>query len=86
MNKKVAKPIKKTIVGRVVSDKSDKTVVVEWERRIKHPLYKKYVTEHSKVKAHDEHNKAKEGDSVKIVFCRPISKDKSWRLVSVLEK
>lgn len=86
MSNKSTKPIKKSIIGKVVSDKQDKTIVVEWERRVKHPLYKKYISEHSKVKAHDEAEVAKEGDLVKIVFCRPISKEKSWRLSSVLEK
>ncbi len=86
MSNQSTSPIRKSITGTVVSDKQDKTIVVEWERRVKHPLYKKYISEHSKVKAHDESEIAKEGDLVKIVFCRPISKDKSWRLDSVLEK
>lgn len=81
-----SRPIKKTIVGKVVSDKPEKTIVVEWERRLKHPLYKKYISEHTKLKAHDENNQAKEGDVVRIVTCRPISKDKSWRLDSILDK
>ena len=80
------KPKKKTIVGTVVSDKMDKTVTVQWETRKKHPLYKKYMTWHSKIKAHDEKNDASLGDVVKIEEARPISKDKSWRLIEVIEK
>jgi small subunit ribosomal protein S17 len=77
---------KKTYQGRVVSDKMDKTIVVAIEKRILHRLYKKYVKHTKKVKAHDEKNDAKLGDLVRVVECRPISKDKQWRLTEVLER
>jgi len=80
------RPNKKTIVGVVVSDKMDKSVSVELETRKRHPLYKKLVKTHSKVKAHDEKNEAAIGDLVKLVETRPISKDKCWRIVEILEK
>lgn len=83
---KGSKPNKRTIVGSVVSDKMDKTITVEWERRIRHPLYKKFVTKHAKIKAHDAKNEASMGDLVKIIETRPISKGKSWRVVEILEK
>lgn len=77
---------KKTFTGKVVSDKMDKTVVVSIDTRSLHPLYKKYVTVTKKVKAHDEKNDAHEGDTVRVVECRHISKDKCWRLVQVVER
>lgn len=77
---------KKTFTGKVVSDKMDKTIVVAIDTRSLHPLYKKYVTVTKKVKAHDEKNDAKEGDTVRVVECRHISKDKCWRLVQVVER
>ncbi|MFH1665606.1 MAG: 30S ribosomal protein S17 [Candidatus Omnitrophota bacterium] len=83
---KGSKPNKKIIIGLVVSDKMDKTVTVQWETRKKHPLYKKFVKGHKKMKAHDAKNEAKTGDLVKIVEVRPISRDKTWRVVEVLEK
>jgi len=72
--------------GRVVSNKMDKTITVRVDRRIKHPLYGKIVTRHSKLHAHDESNECKEGDLVMIEECRPLSKTKAWRLVKVLER
>ncbi|MGB2601906.1 MAG: 30S ribosomal protein S17 [Candidatus Omnitrophota bacterium] len=79
-------PNKKTIVGTVVSDKMDKTVTVQWETRKKHRLYKKFVKERTKIKAHDEKNEAEKGDLVKVIESRPMSKDKAWRVVEILEK
>jgi len=73
-------------VGRVVSDKMDKTVVVEVEDRVKHPLYGKVIRRTSKVKAHDEQNTAGVGDLVVIMETRPLSATKRWRLVEILEK
>ena len=77
---------RKTRVGRVVSDKMQKTVVVAIERRVPHPVYGKMVTHTRKVKAHDEENSAKAGDVVRIAETRPLSKDKRWRLVEIVEK
>jgi len=77
---------KKTYQGRVVSDKMEKTIVVAIEKRMLHILYKKYVKQTKKIKAHDEKNEAKQGDLVRVVECRPISKDKQWRLTEVLER
>ena len=77
---------RKTRVGRVVSDKMQKTVVVAIERRVPHPVYGKMVTYTSKLKAHDEENSAKTGDLVRIAETRPLSKDKRWRLVEIVER
>jgi small subunit ribosomal protein S17 len=79
-------PNKKNIVGTVVSDKTDKTVTISWETRKRHPLYKKFVKSHRKIKAHDESNQASVGDRVRIQQTRPISKEKSFRIVEILEK
>ncbi len=73
-------------VGRVVSNKADKTVTIKIERQVQHPLYGKYIKRTSKVHAHDEDNSCGQGDLVKIVQCRPISKTKSWRVVEILER
>ena len=81
-----AKSGKKEFVGVVRSDKMDKTIVVSVETTTLHPLYKKYVVRSKKLKAHDEKNEAKIGDRVRVMECRPISKDKCWRLVAILEK
>ena len=78
--------LRKTLVGKVVSDKMDKTIVVAIVDHVKHPLYKKIVKKTYKLKAHDENNECKTGDAVKVMETRPLSKDKRWRLVSVLEK
>lgn len=78
--------LRKTRIGVVVSDKMDKTIVVAVVRKVKHPLYKKYITRTKKFKAHDELNQCGIGDKVKIVETRPISKDKCWRLVEIIEK
>ena len=75
---------RKSRVGLVVGDKMQKTVVVALERRVQHPVYGKMITRTKKVKAHDEQNAAKTGDTVRIMETRPLSKDKRWRLVEIL--
>jgi len=77
---------KRTLVGRVVSNKMQKTVAVEIERLVKHPMYGKFIRRTTKLLAHDENSESREGDLVKIAPCRPMSRRKSWRLVAVLEK
>ena len=76
---------RKTKVGKVVSSKMDKTVVVSIERLVKHPLYKKYVRRQTKVYAHDKENKCKQGDTVKVIESRPLSKLKRWRVQEILK-
>ena len=78
--------LRKTRVGKVVSDKMDKTIVVAIEDNVKHPLYKKIVKGTYKLKAHDENNECNIGDRVKVMETRPLSKDKRWRLVEIIEK
>ena len=78
--------MRKTRTGVVVSDKMDKTIVVAIRTRVKHPLYGKIMNRTSKIKAHDEENQCGIGDTVKIMETRPLSKDKHWRLVEVIEK
>ncbi len=78
--------LRKTRVGKVVSDKMDKTIVVAVVDSVKHPLYKKVVKTTYKLKAHDENNEAHMGDTVEVMETRPLSKDKRWRLVSIVEK
>jgi small subunit ribosomal protein S17 len=78
--------VKRTLTGRVVSDKMDKTVSVAIERRIKHPVYGKYIRRTTKVLAHDANNECRPGDRVTISECRPISKNKSWAVVDVVER
>lgn len=80
------KTSRKTRTGTVVSDKMDKTIVVAIETRVSHPLYKKIVKRTYKLKAHDEQNDCGIGDRVKVMETRPISKDKRWRLVEIIEK
>ncbi|MCK6263128.1 30S ribosomal protein S17 [Vibrio sp. ZSDE26] len=77
---------KRTQQGRVISDKMDKSIVVAIERTVKHPIYGKYTKRTTKVHAHDENNTCGLGDKVEIAECRPLSKTKSWTLVTVLEK
>lgn len=77
---------RKTRVGYVVSDKMDKTVLVSIETFIRHPLYKKTVKKSSRFKAHDENNQCGIGDKVEIMETRPLSKDKKWRVVNIIEK
>lgn len=78
--------MRKTRVGKVVSDKMDKTIVVAIEDRVVHPLYKKIMKRTYKLKAHDENNECSVGDRVEVMETRPLSKDKRWRLVSIVEK
>ena len=77
--------LRKTRVGKVVSDKMDKTIVVAIEDHVKHPLYGKIVKKTVKLKAHDEKNECGIGDTVKVMETRPLSKDKRWRLVEIIE-
>ena len=78
--------LRKTRTGKLVSDKMDKTIVVAVEDHVKHPLYNKIVKRTYKLKAHDENNECKVGDTVKVMETRPLSKDKRWRLVEIMEK
>ena len=78
--------LRKTRTGKVVSDKMDKTIVVAIEDHVKHPLYGKIVKKTYKLKAHDEKNECVIGDTVKVMETRPLSKDKRWRLVEIVEK
>jgi small subunit ribosomal protein S17 len=77
---------KRTVVGRVVSDRMDKTVSVKVERLIKHPAYGKYIRRTTRVLAHDESNECKSGDRVMISECRPVSRNKAWQVVNVIER
>ncbi len=79
-------PAKRTQVGRVISNKMDKTVTVLLERRVKHALYGKYITRATKVHAHDAANECGEGDTVRIAACRPLAKTKSWTVVEIVER
>ena len=78
--------LRKTRTGKVVSDKMDKTIVVAVEDHVKHPLYKKIVKRTYKLQAHDENNECNIGDTVKVMETRPLSKNKRWRLVEIMEK
>lgn len=78
--------LRKTRVGKVISDKMDKTIVVAVQDNVKHPLYGKIVKKTYKLKAHDENNECKIGDRVKVMETRPLSKDKRWRVVEIVEK
>ncbi len=77
---------RKTRIGRVVSDKMDKTIVVAIETKVRHPLYGKIINTTKKLKAHDENNEAKVNDKVSIMETRPLSKDKRWRITGIVEK
>jgi small subunit ribosomal protein S17 len=74
------------LTGRVISDKMDKTVTVLVERRVKHPLYKKYIRRSTKIHAHDEAGECNVGDSVSIVQCRPLSRTKAWRVLEIIAR
>lgn len=78
--------IQRTLQGRVISDKMDKSITVLIERQVKHPLYGKFIKRSTKIHAHDETNECKTGDLVRIVECRPISKSKSFKLVEIVER
>jgi small subunit ribosomal protein S17 len=82
----LARTFRKERIGVITSDKMDKTVTVAIERKVKHPIYGKFVKQTKKFKAHDEKNEAKTGDTVKIMETRPLSKTKRWRLVEILER
>jgi small subunit ribosomal protein S17 len=82
----VERNLRKVRVGKVTSNKMDKTIVVAIEEHVKHPLYKKVVKRTYKLKAHDEKNECSIGDTVRVMETRPISKDKRWRLVEIVEK
>ncbi len=82
----VSRNARKTRVGVVVSDKMEKTVVVSIERRVQHPVYGKMIRRTKRLKAHDERNDAKAGDTVRIMETRPLSKDKRWRVVEIVER
>ena len=78
--------MRKTRVGVVVSDKMDKTIVVKLSTRVKHPLYSKYINKTTKIKAHDENNECGIGDTVRVMETSPLSREKRWRLVEIIEK
>ena len=78
--------IRKTRIGVVVSDKMDKTITVSLSTRVRHPLYGKFITRTTKITAHDEENQCGIGDTVRVMECRPLSKQKRWRLVEIVEK
>ena len=78
--------LRRTVTGKVVSNKADKTITVLVERRVKHPVYGKFLRRSTKLMAHDENNQCREGDIVTIEECRPLSKRKTWMLVSVVEQ
>ena len=82
----VERNLRKTRIGKVVSNKMDKTIVVAIEDHVKHPLYNKIVKRTYKLKAHDEQNQCGVGDTVRVMETRPLSKDKRWRLVEIIEK
>jgi len=86
MEDEAKRNLRKNRVGTVVSDKMDKTVVVTIEMRVQHPLYKKFIKKTKRIKAHDENNECGIGDKVLIAETRPISKDKRWRVVEIIEK
>ena len=76
----------RTLTGRVVSNKMDKTITVLVERKVAHPIYGKFVKQSTKVHAHDENNECQEGDTVTVAECRPLSKSKTWKLVEVVTR
>jgi len=85
-NAALERSIRKTNVGKVVSDKMDKTIVVAVEDSFRHPLYKKTVKRTVRLKVHDENNECKAGDKVRVMETRPLSKEKRWRLVEIIER
>lgn len=85
MNEPNTKIVRK-VIGRVISDKMDKTITVSVDRQVQHPLYQKYIRRSTKYHVHDEENRCHIGDVVAIVQCRPLSKTKSWRLLEIIEK
>ncbi|AOU98696.1 30S ribosomal protein S17 [Acidihalobacter yilgarnensis] len=81
-----AAKVKRAVVGRVLSNKMDKTLTVQIERMVKHPVYGKYIRRSTKMHVHDEQNSGRAGDTVRIQECRPISRTKSWTLVEIVER
>jgi len=86
MSEKQEQHKQRTVTGRVVSNKMDKTVSVSIERLVKHPMYGKYIRRTTKLLAHDESNECRQGDTVAIAECRPMSKRKAWQVVNILER
>jgi small subunit ribosomal protein S17 len=86
MSENIVRNERKVRIGRVVSDKMDKSITVAVDRQIKHPIYGKFITKTTKYMTHDENNEAKEGDVVRIMETRPYSKNKRWRLTEIIEK
>jgi small subunit ribosomal protein S17 len=86
MATEIKRKLRKQRVGIVTSDKMDKTITISVERRVKHPIYGKFVKSTKKFKAHDENNESKSGDTVRIMETRPLSKTKRWRLVEIIER
>jgi len=82
----VERKLRKTLIGLVSSDKMEKTITVSVERKVKHPMYGKYIKKTKKFVAHDEKNECNEGDTVKIMETRPLSKRKTWRLIEIIER
>lgn len=83
---KVERKLRKSLIGIVSSDKMEKTITVSVERKVKHPMYGKYIKKTKKFVAHDEKNECNEGDTVKIMETRPLSKRKTWRLIEIIER
>jgi len=81
-----ARTVRRTLTGRVVSNRMDKTISVRIDRKVQHPIYKKYVRRSTKLLAHDENNECREGDIVSIEECRPLSRHKAWRLQRIVER
>ncbi len=86
MSEKQEQRTQRTVTGRVVSNKMDKTVSVSIERLVKHPMYGKYIRRTTKLLAHDESNECRQGDTVAIAECRPMSKRKAWQVVNIVER
>jgi small subunit ribosomal protein S17 len=86
MSPATTRPRRKLRIGKVVSDRMDKTVVVSIERRVKHPVYGRYVSRRAKFKVHDEKNECRIGDTIRFMETRPLSKDKRWRFVEFVER
>ncbi len=86
VERQVSRSVRKERIGIVISDRMDKTILVAVQRQIKHPIYGKFIKKTTKLMAHDERNDAKQGDSVRIMETRPLSKHKRWRLAEVIER
>lgn len=86
MENNIARNRRKEVVGKVVSNKPDKSIIVMVERKVKHPIYGKFIKKSTKFMAHDEENQCKEGDVVQLMETRPLSKNKTWRLIKIIER